>query len=185
MYCGEGGEGAGLELGECVFGGAFFEFLVFFYDGAGGWGGGFGWGGVVGDFADHLSVVDAELGAAGISYGDVKGFDDEFGATQVDVVAGQGVDDFHERGLDGLFIFDEGDGVETGVGWSFDAAQHALVEVAELLSTHGGASALDAGDFDVLAGGDVFEIGWSRGFRFVGLVGRHGIWTSKNEMVFG
>jgi hypothetical protein len=45
--------------------------------------------------------------------------------------------------------------VETGVGWGFYAAQHALMEVAELLSAHGGTATLHAGDFDVLAGADI------------------------------
>jgi hypothetical protein len=43
------------------------------------------------------------------------------------------------------------DGVKAGVGRSFDATQHALMEVAELLSAHSGRAALDSGDFDVLA----------------------------------
>jgi hypothetical protein len=71
------------------------------------------------------------------------------------VIAGEGVDDFHERGPDGLFVFDEGDGMQAGVGRSFNTAQHALVEVAELLSAQGGRAAGDAGDFDVLAVADI------------------------------
>jgi hypothetical protein len=41
--------------------------------------------------------------------------------------------------------------MKAGVGRSAYSAQHALVEVAELLSAHGGRAALDSGDFDVLA----------------------------------
>jgi hypothetical protein len=41
--------------------------------------------------------------------------------------------------------------MKAGVGRSAYSAQHALVEVAELLSAHGGRAALDTGDFDVLA----------------------------------
>jgi len=115
---------------------------------------GFDWGwrgGVFGDFTDHFVFVHVEAGAAGVFYGDVEGFEDQVGAAQVDVVAGQGVDDFHERGLDGFLVLDHGDGMKAGVGWSAYSAQHALVEVAELLSAHGGRAALDSGDFDVLA----------------------------------
>ena len=42
----------------------------------------------------------------GVSYGDVEGAEDQGGALQVDGVAHEGVDDFHERGLDGLLVFD-------------------------------------------------------------------------------
>jgi hypothetical protein len=41
--------------------------------------------------------------------------------------------------------------MKASVGRSAYSAQHALVEVAELLSAHGGRAALDSGDFDVLA----------------------------------
>lgn len=118
-----------------------------------------------------------EAGASGISDRDVQRFEDQTGAAQVDVIAGESVDDFHERGLDGLFIFDEGDGVKTGVGRGFHAAQHALMEVAELLPAHGGAATGDAGDFDVLAVADAVKCGRLRSFWFVG---RHWIGTSKN-----
>lgn len=40
----------------------------------------------------------------------------------------------NERGLDGLLVLDEGDGVEAGVRRHLDAAHHALVKVAERLS---------------------------------------------------
>jgi hypothetical protein len=142
-------------LGDCVLDPALLDVLFGFVEFGRRCGfrpdGELGCGGVFGDFADHLAVVDAEAGAAGILYGDPEGFEDQVGAAQVDVVAGQGVDDFHERGLDGFFVLDHGDGMKAGVGRSAYSAQHALVEVAELLSAHGGRAALDAGDFDVLA----------------------------------
>jgi len=139
----------GLELGESVLD----EVLArcFLFRVRGDWARRFrGWGGVFGDFANHVAA-DIEFDAVGIFYGDVESFDDEVGAAQVDVVADQGVDDFHERGLDGFFVFELRDGVKAGAGRSFDAAQHALMEVAELLSAHGGRAALDSGDLDVLA----------------------------------
>src|ERR1700685_4024441 len=43
---------------------------------------GLGWGGVGGDFADHIAIVRVEADAAGISYGDVEGAEDQFGAAE-------------------------------------------------------------------------------------------------------
>jgi len=65
-----------------------------------------GGGGIVGNFANHIHTVDAEVDAGGISHGDVKGAQDELGAAEVDGVADQGVDDFHERGLDAFLVLD-------------------------------------------------------------------------------
>ena len=118
------------------------------------WGLGNGWhgvrrGGVVGDFADHFVFVEVEADAAGIADGDVEGAEQEFGAFEVDGVAGEGVDDFHERGLNGLLALDLGDGMKAGFGRGGDAAHHALVEVAELLSAKSGRAATDSGDLDV------------------------------------
>jgi hypothetical protein len=73
--------------------------------GGGGLHGGLGWGGVVGDFADHFVFVEVEADAAGIFYGDVESAEHELGSAEVDSVAGEGVDDFHERSLDGLLVF--------------------------------------------------------------------------------
>jgi hypothetical protein len=96
-------------------------------------------------------LLELEADAAGIFYGDVEGAEHEFGAAQVDGVAGEGVEDFHEGGLDGLLVFDEGDGVNAGVGRDLDAAHHALMKVAELLSVKSGGAATDSGDLDVSA----------------------------------
>jgi hypothetical protein len=104
---------------------------------------------ILGDFFDHSAGDVVEAGAAGVADGDVEGAEDEFGAFDVDGVAGEGVDDFHEGDLDGLLALDLGDGMETGVGRSADATDHALVEVAELLSAKSGRAATDSGDFDV------------------------------------
>jgi len=109
--------------------------------------------GVVGDAGDHFGGL-AELNAAGVADGGVEGAEDEFSALEVDGAADEGVDDFHEGGLDGLLVFEEGDVVEARVG-TFDGADHALVEVAELLSTESGGAAKDSGDLDVGTGFDV------------------------------
>jgi hypothetical protein len=111
--------------------------------------------GIFGDFFDHVAV-GGEAGAAGVFYGDMEGAEDEFGTLQIDGVAQESVDDFHEGGLDGLLVLDEGDGMEAGLRGSFDAAEHALVEVAELLSAERRGAATDSGDFDV---GAAFDIG--------------------------
>jgi hypothetical protein len=105
--------------------------------------------GIVGDFLDHAGGVEVEADAAGIFDGDVESFEDEVGTAEIDGVAGDGVDDFHERGLDGLLVFDERDGMEASFRRSLDAAQHALMEVAELLSAQSGRAAADPSDLDV------------------------------------
>jgi hypothetical protein len=46
--------------------------------------------------------------------------------------------------------------VQARLRWSADAADHALVEVAELLSAHGGGAARDSGDLDVGATANVW-----------------------------
>jgi hypothetical protein len=84
-----------------------------------------------------------------------RGLEHEVGAAEVDGVAGDGVDDFHERGLDGLLVFDEGDGMEAGVVGDLDAAHHALMEVAEDFSAERGGAATDSRDLDVGADLDV------------------------------
>ena len=129
-----------------------------------------GAGGVFGNLVDHGAGAVVELDAAGIFHGDVEGFEDEVGAAEVDGVAGDGVDDFHERGLDGLLVFDEGDGVQAGIGRGWNAAHHALVEVAELRFAESRGAATDSGDLDVGAELDV-------------RVTRH-IHTSKNFIPF-
>ena len=61
---------------------------------------------VFGNLLDHALRIDAVLDAAGIFHGDVKGAQDEGGALGIDGVAHERVDDFHQRVLDGFFIFD-------------------------------------------------------------------------------
>jgi len=77
------------------------------------------------------------------------------GAFEVDGVADEGVDDFHEGGLDAFFVLDQGYGVEARLWWGADASDHALVEVAEDFSAEGGGAAGDSVDLDVGADGGV------------------------------
>ena len=72
--------------------------------------------------------------------------------------AEQSVDDFHEGGLDGFGVFEEGGAKDAGTGEA-DRTQHALVEVAELLSAKSGRAAADAGDLDMSAGFGVRHLG--------------------------
>jgi hypothetical protein len=108
-------------------------------------------GGVVGDLADHVIGVESEVNLADVADGGVEGAEDEFGTLDFDGAAQQGVDGFHEGGLDGLFVLEEG-GVVDARGGITDGAKHALVEVAELFSAESGGAATDAGDFDMSAG---------------------------------
>jgi hypothetical protein len=78
-----------------------------------------------------------------------RGTEDQLGALDVDSVAGEGVDDFHERGLNGFFALDESDGMEARLHRRADAAHHALMEVAELLSAESGGAAADSGNLDM------------------------------------
>jgi hypothetical protein len=98
----------------------------------------------------------------------VESAKDELGAAEVDGVADEGVDDLHERGLDGLLVFDEGDGVKARFGRRSEAANHALVEGAENFGVERGRAATDSVDLDV-----------STAFRV--LIGRHWIHLSDLE----
>ena len=90
-------------------------------------------------------------------------------------MADDGVDDLHERGLDGLLILDEGDRMEAGFGRRANAADHALMKIAEMLAAEGGAAG-DSVDLDVAAetsvlvrhGVTTFQIGIGRIFRSIG-----------------
>jgi hypothetical protein len=113
--------------------------------------------GIVGDLGDHFAVI-VEADAAGVADGGVEGAENEFSAAQFDGAANQGVDDFHDGGLDSFLVLQHGDGVKARPG-NGDGAKHALVEIAELLSAKSGGAATDSGDFDVGAGLHV----WHRG----------------------
>ena len=111
--------------------------------------------GEVGDFADHVVLTDVEVDVAGISYGDVEGFEDDVGALVVDGAFEDGVDGVHDRGLNGFGAFEEGDGVDLGVHAGLHSFNHAGVEVAEIFLFEGGGTAAVSGDLDVGAATNV------------------------------
>jgi len=103
--------------------------------------------------------MDAEVDAAGIADGGIEGAKDEFGAWEIDGLADQCVDNLHERGLNGFFTLEESDVMEARVRRAFDGTEHALVEIAELLSAKSGGTATNSGDLDVSADFDAWVIG--------------------------
>jgi hypothetical protein len=115
---------------------------------------------------DHFVFVEIEMDARRIFHGDMKGAQDELGAAEVDGIADQGVNDFHERGLDAFFILNECDGVKARLGGSAHASNHALMEVAEDFAVQSGGAAGDSVDLDVSADADVLiERHWVHAFR--------------------
>ena len=105
--------------------------------------------GIVGDLADHFVLAEVEVDVAGISYGDVEGFENDVGTLVVEGAFEDGVDGVHDRGLDGFGIFDQGDGVDLGVDAGLHSFDHAGVEVAEVFLLEGGGTAAVSGDLDV------------------------------------
>ena len=105
--------------------------------------------GVVGDLADHFVLAEVEIDVAGISYGDVEGFEDDGGALVVDGAFEDSVDHVHDGGLGGFGVFDEGDGSDLGVDARLHALDHAGVEVAEIFLLEGGGTAAVSSDLDV------------------------------------
>ena len=110
---------------------------------------------VFGDLPYYVACVGVELGASRVLHCDVEGAEDQFGALYVDGVAHEGVDDFHQGGLDGFFVLENRDGMKTGLRRLAYAAVGVLVEVAELLSVESRGAATDSGDFDMSA-----SFGW-------------------------
>jgi hypothetical protein len=108
---------------------------------------------------DHFAAVEGEVNAAGIADGSVEGAEDQRGAREVDGLEDEGVDDLHERGLNGFLVFKQRDVMEPRVGRTFDGAEHALMEVAELLSAESRGATTDSGDHDVGANFDV-RLSW-------------------------
>ncbi|HEY3591865.1 MAG TPA: hypothetical protein VGL07_17630, partial [Buttiauxella sp.] len=105
-----------------------------------------------GDFFDHVAGMEAEVDAADVADSGVEGAEDEFGALEFDVAAEQGVDELNEGGLDGFLVLEEGGVVDAGGGRTWNGAEHALVEVAELLAAKSGGAATNAADLDMSAG---------------------------------
>lgn len=118
-------------------------------------GAGDGGGGILGNFRDHFGGGQAEADLVSIFRGDEESAQDEAGAADIDVVADEGVDDFHERGLDGMRVFEHGDGMETRLGRGADAADEALVKITKNFLAQGGGAATDSVDLDVGAGAGI------------------------------
>ena len=96
----------------------------------------------------HVAI---EARMPGIFHGNMQRADDQFGALHVERVTNQSIDHFHQGGLNGLFAFDQRDGVQSRVGRTAHAAVGVLVKVAELLSAESRGLAADSGDFDMSA----------------------------------
>jgi len=113
------------------------------------WAGG-GWScGIFGNVGDHVMMKGLEVGVRRILHCDVKSAQNQAGAIHVDVIADEGVDDLHERGLDGLSVFQECYRMEARFGRRAHAANHALVEVAENFLAKSGRAAAGSVDLDV------------------------------------
>ena len=111
--------------------------------------------GVVGDLVDHVVLTDAEVNVAGISYGDVEGFEDEGGTLVVDGAFEHGVDHVHERSLNGFGALDQGNGLDLRIHAGLHTFDHAGVEVAEVFLLERGGTAAVSGDLDVGAATNV------------------------------
>lgn len=135
--------------------------------------------GIFGNFLDHFALQTIEVSLARISDRDAERAQDEAGASNVDLVADEGVDDFHQRGLDGLRVLEIGDGMEARFGRSADAADHALMEITKDFAAEGGRAAADSVDLDVSADTSVgIDCHRVRAFRcFCGGL----IWSEKNS----
>jgi hypothetical protein len=125
------------------------------WDSSQGCGGGFG-GIWFQGLVDHFFLVGLEADSAGISYGYVQRSQDQIGSLIVDRVAQDGVDDFHQCDLDGLLVFEKGDGVNARVLRRGNSVKHALVEVAEPGSPKSGRAATYSCDLHVSTDFDVW-----------------------------
>ena len=108
-------------------------------------------GGVVGEFADHFVVKNIEADAMRVLGGDVERFEDQFGATILDGAAKQGLDEIHERGLDGLLVLDERDGRNIGVNGAGNAVNQTLMEVTKMFAFEGGRATALSANLDMTA----------------------------------
>src|SRR6202035_1765856 len=88
-------------------------------------------------------------GLARVPDGDAKRAQDEASARDIDVVADEGVNDFHERGLDGLLVLEISDGMEARFGRGAHATDHPLMEITEDFLAQRWRAAADSVDLDV------------------------------------
>jgi hypothetical protein len=95
------------------------------------WPGGWRGCGICGNFLDHVALATIETGLGGVAGGYAERAQDEAGAGDIDLIADEGVDDFHERGLDGFLILEHGDGMKARLGRSAHTADHPLMEITE------------------------------------------------------
>ena len=106
---------------------------------------------------DDVVVVGIELGAMDVSAGGLEGIEKKAGGFVFDLAGEEQAHDFHESDLDGVGVFEDGQGERAwaaagAVGSEADAlVVIALVKETEAIAAERGRSALDAVDFDVLA----------------------------------
>ena len=105
--------------------------------------------GIFGNFLDHVALPAIEMSFARVPDGDAESAQDEASARDIDVVADEGVDDFHERGLDGLRVLEIGDGMEARFGRGAHTADHALMEITEDFLAQRWRAAADSVDLNV------------------------------------
>jgi len=92
---------------------------------------------VGGDFLHHLFGVEVDFDAADGCRRRCCGRGGWFSALEFDAATDQAVDDVHEGDLYGFLVFKQGR-VMKARARGVDGAEHALVEVAELLSAESG-----------------------------------------------
>ncbi len=113
------------------------------------------------DGADGVGGIGFGVEAAGVVAGELEAVEQGGGALDVEIAAGERVDDDGEGDLDGLAVFEGGEldvlaGDEVAVGGLGGAEGgvalvEAVVEVAPEASGEGGGFALEAVGFDVAA----------------------------------
>ena len=130
----------------------------------GGYVGGDG-GGFIGcgfDVADDVDGLGDDGEAAGVGGGEAQAVEEDAGAGGVEQLGGDGVDDLGDGELDGLAVFEGGEGDHlaagdaggaAGEGLSVDlvGAVEAVVEVAEVVVGEGDGAALGSVGLDVAA----------------------------------
>jgi len=114
--------------------------------------------GVIGEFANHfvLMVVEADVAAAAVSYGDVESAKDECGGFVVHGAADDGGEGFHDRVLDGLFVVEDELRLDGGFVGDCDTTRDTFVEVTEVPGFQGWGLARVSGDLDEGAAWGVF-----------------------------